>query len=383
MAKLIRKRFVDVALETEYGKDPGADRVALLPNSDLSLTVEGNTVTRDTVRDTLSPQGHVVVDRRQEVSLPLELRGAGLDENDELKVPETDVLLRASAFEREDGARLVLTSVSGDFKRGETVQNTTAEETAGTVADWDPEEKTLYLRDLQAMPDASDELEGEDSEAAGTVDAAADAWVYRPASPRPNDQDSVYLRYDLDGNLHKVAGARATFSLNITRAEIPQITFTLSGKYLEPAPGGPISGEYLDQVPTPALGARMTIGNLDMQQVAVNSVQADMANEVQPRNDMQAEDGFRGFLITERDPTGSVDPEVTGLGDFNPYKDWSQGNYVAIAAGIGTGAGRRVRLVMPRTQYTQLPYDSRNGIATYDLGFRATGEDDELMLVYS
>lgn len=385
MAKLIRKRFVDVAAETTYGEDPGTGRVALLPNNDMALTVEGNTVTRDVVRDTLSPRGHVVVDRQQGLTLPLEFRGAGLDAVGDLQIPETDALLKASGMQREPGARIVVTGVTGTFERGEVVINTTpaTPETVGTVADWDAANNLLYIRGVQNMPAAADALEGEDSEAVASVDAVGDAWVYRPVSSTPDSQDSVYVRFDLDGNLHQIAGARGTFTINLTRAEIPQINFTLTGKYQEPTDGGPISGTFLDLVPAPALGAQLIIGGLDMSLVAVNSLQVDMANSVEPRQDLQAADGFRAFMVTERDPTGSIDPEVTALADFNPYQDWSAGNMVALAGGIGTAAGSRVRVVMPTTQYTQLPYDSRNGIATYDLGFRATGEDDELMLVYS
>lgn len=385
MAKLIRKRFVDVAAETTYGEDPGTGRVALLPNNDMALTVEGNTVTRDVVRDTLSPRGHVVVDRQQGLTLPLEFRGAGLDTVGDLQVPETDALLKASGMQREPGARIVVTGVTGTFERGEVVINTTpaTPETVGTVADWDAANNLLYIRGVQNMPAAADALEGEDSEAVASVDAVGDAWVYRPVSSTPDSQDSVYVRFDLDGNLHEIPGARGTFTINLTRAEIPQINFTLTGKYQEPTDGGPISGTFLDLVPAPALGAQLIIGGLDMSLVAVNSLQVDMANSVEPRQDLQAADGFRAFMVTERDPTGSIDPEVTALADFNPYQDWSAGNMVALAGGIGTAPGSRVRVVLPNTQYTQLPYDSRNGIATYDLGFRATGEDDELMLVYS
>jgi hypothetical protein len=71
------------------------------------------------------------------------------------------------------------------------------------------------------------------------------------------------------------------------------------------------------------------------------------------------------------------------MADFDPFTDWSAGNNIAIAAGIGAERGSRVRVVLPTTQYTQLPYGERNGIATYQIGFRAVGNDDELMLIYA
>lgn len=382
MAKLIRKRFVDVAIEATYGTDPAADRVALLPYSDLALNVEGNAVIRDVIRDTLSPRGHVITDRMQSMTLPLEFRGAGLTAS-ALNVPETDGLLKACAFARSAGAVITLTGVTGTFARGEIVNNTTASNAAGTVADWDAVNATLYLHTLTNAPAVGNVLAGVTSTAGGTVGTIADSYVYKPASPAPDAQGSVFMRFDLDGVLHTIGGARGTFSIDLTRSEIPRINFTMSGLYNAPTDDGPITGTILDLQPTAALGAKMIIGGLDMTEVAVNSLQIDMANDVQPRQDIQAADGFHSFIVTGRDPTGSVDPEVVDIADFDPYTDWSAGSTVAIAAGIGSTAGSRVRVVMPATQYTALPYSSRNGIATYDLGFRATGDDDEMMVIYS
>ncbi|MFP4146588.1 MAG: phage tail tube protein [Halorhodospira sp.] len=383
MTKLLRRRFTDVVLEETYGEDPGSDRIALLPTSDLSLEVQGEQQTRDTIRPSMSPRGHVVTDRSVSLTVPLELRGAGVDDDSKLRKPELDPLLRASMMKREDGARIVVTGTSGDFERGETVTNTTDSETVGTVADWDSDNRVLYIRDLDAMPDSGDELEGEDSSAAADVDEATEAYVYRPASLSPTDQPSLFMRYDLDGLLHKVPGCRGTFSINMSRSEIPSISFTLTGLYEKPSDDGALSGTPLDLVPAPVLDAELTLGDTDTSKIPITSVQADISNSVNARPDIQAPDGYHSHIITERDPTGSIDPEVVKLSDFDPYKDWSEANRVAIAAGIGSKAGHRVRVVMPQTQYTELPYSSRNGIATYDLGFRCVGEDDEFMLIYS
>lgn len=383
MAKLIRRRFVDVVSEASYGVDPGSGRTALLPYSDLALSIEGNPVVRDVIRNTFSPRGQVITDKMATMTLPLELRGAGDDGAGGINVPETDALLKACSMQREDGAHIVLTGVTGDFEIGETVTNDTVTGSVGTVADWDSVNSTLYIRALGTMPSASDSISGDTSSATGTVDSADDAYVYRPASQTPDSQDSVYARFDLDGLLHQIPGARGTFSISLSRSEIPRINFNLSGNYLKPTDGGPISGTALSLTPEPVLGANLRLGGLDMSTVAVNAVSLDLANDVQPRPDIQADDGYHSHMVVGRDPTGSIDPEVSSIAGFDPYTDWENANDVVVAAGIGSAQGTRIRVVCPKTQYTQLPYSERNGIATYDLGFRATGDDDEFMLIYS
>ena len=382
--KLIRKRAVDVVSESTYGTDPGSGRTILLPRSDLSLDVSGENVERDTLRDTLSNRGHVVTTKQQSLTLPLELRGAGLDGSDNLQVPEVDSLLKASLMQRSSGARIAVTNSSGTFERGESVTNSTQSNPVGTVADWDSVNSVLYIRDLSNMPSDSDSLTGDTSSATADVDGAPDdAYVYRPASSSPSSQDSVYARYDLDGIIHELPGARATFDISMTTAEIPQINFTLSTLYTEPADGTAISGSFLELKPKPATGIEMIVGGLDMTKVTVNQLSMDLANSVGQEEDIQAADGYSAFIITDRDPTGSVDPSVLDISEFNPYTDWSAGNEVAVAGGVGSAAGERVRAVAPTTQYTELPYSSRSGLATRNIGFRMVGNDDEMMLIYS
>lgn len=380
MAKLQRRTVFQVALESEYGVDPGGSYQALLAREGSEITVNGEQVTRDTLRNTLSPRGHVIGLKDQQITMPLELRGAGMD-NGSLNVPEIDKLLKASSMQREDAADIEITGVSGTFERGEQVTNDTATNTVGIVADFT--DGRLYIRDLQNMPSADDSLSGDESEATADVSATHDAYAYRPASPDPDDMQSVVARYFVDGIKHRVLGSRCTFSMEMTVGQIPSINFTMSGLYKRPEDDTNPSPTYLDLVPEPVFGANLTIGELDTSKVTVQELTLDLGNDIQWRDDIQAAAGRKASTIVDRDPTGSVNPEAVKLSDFDPYSDWEAGNRVAIAVGIGSAAGSRVRAVMPATQYTELPYGERNGIVTYQLGFRATGEDDEFILIYS
>ena len=381
--KQFRKRFVDVVLESTYGVDPGSGRTALLPRSDLSLEVSGENVNRDVVRQTLSNRGHVVTSKQQSLTLPLELRGAGLDGTSSLQVPETDSLLKASLMQRSTGARITVTSVTGTFERGETVSNTTAAGTVGTVADWDSVNAVLYIRDLANMPSSSDSLTGDTSGATADADTADDAYVYRPASPSPDSQASVFGRFQLDGTIHNLPGARATFDINMTVGDIPQINFTLSTLYVEPIDGSPISGDFLKLAPSTATGVEIILGALDTTKVTVNQLSMDISNSVEQDNDIKASDGVAMFMVTGRDPTGSIDPSKLDIAEFNPYSDWSAANEIAVAGGVGSALGERVRVVAPTTQYDQVQGSSRAGLATYSLPFNMIGNDDEMMLIYS
>ena len=379
--KLTRRTVIQAVAESIYGTDPGSGYAGLLAREGAQIQVGGDQVVRDTLRDSLSPRGHVIGLKRVDITLPLELRGAG-DTGGTLDVPELDALFKACVMAREDGAKIALTNTSGTFERGETVTNTTQSDTVGTVADVDG--STLYIRDLQNMPADTESLSGGTSGATADVSGTpADAYVYRPASTSPDNQDSVTLHYFVDGIRHVVSGVRGSFSLNLEVGQIPQISFSLSGLYTAPTDQSNASPSYLALVPETVVGAGLTIGSLDTSLVAVTAVSADLGNAVNPRDDIQAASGRKAFIITGRDPTGSVDPDAETLANFNPYTDWENANDVALAVGIGSALGKRVRVVMPTTQYTELPYGDRNGIVTYQLGFRAKGSDDELLILFS
>lgn len=377
--KLTRRTVVQAVAESTYGTDPGSGYTGLLARVGADVAVSGDQVLRDTLRNTLSPRGHVIGLKGQQVTLGLELRGAG-DTAGTLNVPELDALLKACSMAREAGCVAALTGVTGTFVRGETVTNSTTSASAGTIVDIDG--TTLYLRG-GTTPAATNALTGDTSAATATVSGTPDAsYVYRTDSPDPDAAGSVAIHFGKDGIKHAALGARGTFSLELAVGQIPGISFTMSALYAAPTDTTNPSPSYLSLVPSPVLGAGLTIGALDTSLVAVNGVTLDLGNVVNPRDDIQAASGRKGYIITERDPTGSIDPEVTTLANFDPYTDWSAGNSVAMAVGIGSALGERIRIALPATQYTALPYGERNGIVTYQLGFRATGDDDELQIIY-
>lgn len=382
MPKLMRIVLFQTALESTFGEDPNGSYQALMPLDDSEVSVEGEQVTRNVLKSSMSNTGHVIGLKDQSITSSFELRGASVDAG-VLQIPEIDHLLKASCMKREDGSRLALTSVSGTFERGETVTNDTATNTVGTVADWDGDNNVLYIRDLQNEPSASDSVSGDTSSATGTVDTADDAYVYRPISPDVADMPSAVARYFLHGIRHRLLGSRCTFSINMNVGQNPTISFTINGLYEKPIDQSHPSVSYLQLNPQPVFGANLTIGSLDTSKVAVTQMTMDLGNQIEWRNDLQAAAGRRAPIIFDRDTTGSVDPEVLDLSGFDPYTDWENANEVAMAIGIGSEAGKRIRVVAQKTQYTELPYSERNGIATYNLGFRAIGEDDELFLIYS
>lgn len=380
--KLMRRVVVEVAAESVYGTDPATGYQVLLTRSGTQITPAGDLIQRDTLRDTLTPRGHVIGMKQVDLQIPVELRGAGTTAG-ALNDPEVNYLLLACGLRKSSGSVITLTSVTGTFAIGETVINTTALDVAvGTVADFDS--NTLYLRDVTNVPAVGNSLTGNTSAATGTVSAERDALVYRRQSD-PDLMGSATLRYFMDGIRHVVPGSRGTFGININVGQIPELVFTMTGLYSAPTDASAGTASYSSVVPKPAFGAGVVMGATDLSAVAISALAFNFANTISPRDDVKSDQGRLGFQITDCDPNGSIDPEVSTLAVFDPWADWAAASERKVSVQIGDTDGERVRLVSPKAIFRDPPsYNDRNGIAAYALGFGMTGDsDDELYVIYS
>lgn len=103
--QLTRKSVVLAKLETAKGVDasPGAADGILV--SDLSITVNGNILTRAFLRDTISPQGHIIGAKDVELSFSTEIKSSGTSNvGGAGDAAQIDPLLRAAGLKRTDTA---------------------------------------------------------------------------------------------------------------------------------------------------------------------------------------------------------------------------------------------------------------------------------------
>ena len=95
--------------------------------------------------------------------------------------------------------------------------------------------------------------------------------------------------------------------------------------------------------------------------------------------------GVMEYFIAGRDSKGSVDPEMDDLATFNPYTLWENSTATGLVGRIGSVAGNRVVVAVPKLVTTGVAERDREGLGAYDLGFDITREsagDDELRLFF-
>lgn len=207
-----------------------------------------------------------------------------------------------------------------------------------------------------------------------------DVWVYPTGfvyMPVSSSFESVTLYLYFDGVLHKMTGAYGTFTLEATAGEFAKLSFTFTGQYIAPTDAAAPAAPAFEQTLPPVFENAYL--SLDGFAATVNQVQMDMANEVVPRSDANASDGYNGVRLVSRAPTGGVDPEMDLVANEDFWGKMSAATQMLFRTRFGSAAGNQAWLLAPAAQYTGLSYQARDNIRVLDAGLsfpEKYGNDD-------
>ena len=204
--------------------------------------------------------------------------------------------------------------------------------------------------------------------------------TYAPVSTA-FESNTLYI--NVDGVLHKMLGARGSFSLALSALAIPTIKFSFSGLY------GAITDTAVPTVVLTAWQSPLPVNNtnttgLTLQGyagLAMSDLSIDMTNTVAFRSLVG---GTEAVVLTNRQPVGSITFESTTVA----AKDWFTAAKLAtlgaFAVTHGTVAGNKVTITAPQVQVMAPKYSDKDGIAMTqcNLGFSPNTGNDELILSF-
>lgn len=377
MPNLMRKAVVLCKEESVYGQDPTPGAVNGLLVSPPEPGFSGDRVKRNFVRSTLSPAGDVVGIKRQTLRFSTELKG-GNDPEDPAKETHFDCLLKSCAMKPFVVLRLPISSPSGTFAVGEIITGGTSSAYGTLVRATDT---VLELRDVDGTFEAAETVTGGTSTETATVgnDPMDDETrEYRPTSALA-DMKSSTIYYYADAIRHKLLGCEGNLVMNFPVGEYPTLEFNMTAMWKDPTDNSPDPDLVFEEhLPPRCLLANLKIG--DYTPIAVNAISMDLGNQVAERKDINSEEGLTGLFIPTRDPSGSIDPEVDTLANFDPFAVWKAGTKVPISWKIGSDLGNRAAVYVPAAQIGDISYQDRDGIRVYSLPIRPTGTDDEICI---
>ncbi len=198
--------------------------------------------------------------------------------------------------------------------------------------------------------------------------------LYRPASAAI---PSGTLGFHLDGVKYTLAGCRGSARLALPAGQAPKLSFELSGFFVTKIDAA-VPGAVYDSTRPPIFkGGVMSIGRLA---AALASVEMDLGNALTNPANPNAAVGFDAAVITARRISGTMDPLATLVATRDLIADLRSGTQRIIHGRMGAVAGNRVGLTVPQGFFSTVDPGDRDGLATDQVQFRATGEDAGLFL---
>jgi hypothetical protein len=211
---------------------------------------------------------------------------------------------------------------------------------------------------------------------------AATSVTYAPVSA---SFSSVTIYYNLDGVLHKVTGARGTFTINGTVGQIPTIDFTFTGIYNNPTDTAAPSVTYSNQaVPVLFKQGNTTDFQLLSYAACLQTLSFDIGNTIVYRELVNC---TKEVLQTDRACTGSVTIEAVTMATKNYFTaaltDNTPGNLIWQH---GQTAGNIIDFTSTGIDIGDVTYGEQDGIAMLTIPYTAiptTAGNNEFSLVYS
>jgi hypothetical protein len=196
---------------------------------------------------------------------------------------------------------------------------------------------------------------------------------------------SCTIYYNIDGVLHKVTGARGTFTINGAVGEIPTIDFTFTGIYNTPTDTALPAVTYGDQA-TPVVFKNGNTTGFELLSYAgcLQSVSFDVGNTLVYRELVGC---TKQVLLTDRASTGSVTLEAVTMATKNYFTaaltDGTLGN---LLFQHGQTAGNIIDFASTRVDIGDVSYSDQDGIHMLNIPYTcvpSTSGNDEFSLVYT
>lgn len=411
MSGLLTRRAVLLAgIEGSYNQPEtlGADHGYLVENPDYR--VDPTVLERNFARADLSPLPHMIGRKLARMTFRTELRGNGRQQSGSLgDAPRIARLFQACGYELtampdpeatpvfETGAHAVPVAWSvadGALATDEVIAYHLEVTTGGpsgtaeiTITSDTPGESnaaalvtsasamTIGDSGLQATPTFSGSLE---------VGQSWVVWALPTGlrlDPVSDDFASLHLDMFFDGTRHRLTGGRGTFTLNAEAGQYATVDWDFVGQYHAPVDAGLPTPSFETTLPPMVELARL---RLDGYSAVVNAASFTQGNDLQPRPDVNAADGYDGVRIVDRNPEGGIDPEAALVASHDFWGRMAAAKRMPLQMRVGRVPGNTVWLLAPGVQYTGLTYRDRNGQRAYDAGLKFTrfaGNDEVAFLL--
>ena len=386
MTLLSRKRLILCKSEASYGVDITPDGTDALLVRSLDVTpIEADVVSRDLIRNYLGNSEQLLAQTRVSISFQVEMAGSGAAAT----APRFSSLLKACGMAETITAAAVTGSATAggagtitlaagasavnDFYNGMVISITggTGNGHIGLITDYVGSTKvaTVQASTSTFVPGAS-----------SAYSIAANVG-YLPVS---TGFSSATIYFNNDGVLHKITGARGTFTLTTSVGEIPTIEYQLTGIYNAPTDTVAPTTTYSDQATPVIFKAGNTSAFSILNYTAcLQSLSFNVANKTVYRELVGC---TKEVMITNRAPAGECMIEAPTIAQKDFFTIANNDTTGTLTLLHGSTAGNRITLLAPKVDIINPSYADQDGIQMLNIPYVAiptTAGNDEVKLTFT
>jgi len=372
---LIRKRQLAAKVEAAEGTAEtlaAADAKLLVYSPKVTHDVEF--FTRNPVRSSFSGMGKVAGRRPAGLTFSMELRGSGTKTTD----AEWVKLLKACGFESNVLKSNAIGAItSGPFQHGETITGGTSSGKGRVIINTATGATKVYYVVISGTIQSGEVITGGTSGASATTSGAAvtEGQEYRPISTTVS---SLTMGCYEDGVLKLIKGARGSVKFNFKSGQPVMLDFTFQGVEAGITDVALLSGITHETTKPPALLSAALA--LDTYAARIGEMNIDVNNTLSSRDDINDPRGLLSFQITDRNISGSLNPEMVTVAAYDFYSKFVGNTEIAIAISLGATTGNMFKFFAPKMQLTKVDDEDRDGMqlakCSFDLNGSVNGDDE-------
>jgi len=202
---------------------------------------------------------------------------------------------------------------------------------------------------------------------------------YWPESD-PTNQKTVTIYVYYDGVKHVLRACRFNVEFNVEAGNFGAFVFTGHGLYSSPVDEAiPATPNILATDPPVLAGACVELGSPEGSAFnpIIQNFTLNMNNAIAPRLDPCATYAIKGFVLGDRDPQGTYNPEATRIADYDFWDDFENKTQRRLEVQTGYTAGQIIEVYVPKSVIRELPYGERETWRTFEITYTAVGTDDD------
>ena len=188
----------------------------------------------------------------------------------------------------------------------------------------------------------------------------------------------------VNGVYRRIRGAVGNFVINCLAGQKITLDFTFQGVYDEFSAGAILAPTLATNAALRWSSSTTTIGGTA---IAASSLSFDLGNVINPLESQATSQGVNNFIITDRRPTVTIDPEADTSNTISRYASWMSTGALAVAWNSSTSdAGGTWAFSIPAGQILNQQPGERSGIETEQLTIlarKSAALNDEFTMTYT